>query len=457
MTEPAWTDGFEPYAREIQERFACPGIAVAVARDGKLIYARGFGHRDRESGLPMTAETSMAVASVTKQFTCVGIMQLQEAGLLSVLDPVTRYLPELASRFGPFADVINIHHLMTHSAGFPPLDPTLISGASGYQEFLDRFAAADFAWLGRPGSIFSYSNHGFAMLGAIIERVSGQPCHLYITERILKPAGMVNSSFTPWEDPGVKEMASVYTRRPRARDASDHEVVRTDRYPLQPARASTGALWSTVTDLVRFLEVYRTGGVVGTERILAPESVRAMTSPQMVTYSPGRAYGYGLHVGPRIAGGLLVEHGGNLPFTASYVSLLPESGLTAAIITNVNMAPVDDLLLGALNTAVGVPVQEPAFTVQPYPCPAERLPEFAGRYRTQEGADITVTVAGEGLVVEAVQGQAVQRQEAGCLGPDLFLAGRGETGQRVTFLRGDDGRIWALAMGVRVIPRVPCT
>lgn len=455
MLEPALTGSFEPYAREIQERFACPGIAVAVARNGEMIYARGFGERDREAALPMTPQTTMAVASVTKQFACVAIMQLHEEGRLSILDPVIRYLPELAPRFGRYAELITIHHLMTHSAGFPPLDPKLISEAAGYQEFLDGFSAAEFAWLGRPGSIFSYSNHSYAMLGAIIERVGGKPCHTYITERILKPAGMVNSSFTPWDAPGVKELAAVYTRRPRGRNAADHEVVRTERYPLQPARVSTGALWSTVTDLVRFLEVYRTGGLVGRERILSPESVRAMTSPQMVTHSPGRSYGYGLHVGPRTAGGLLVEHGGNLPFTASYVSLLPESGLTAAIITNVNMVPVDDLLLGALNTAVGVPVRAAPFTSRPYPCPAGRLAEYAGRYGTQEGADIAVSVAGEGLVMEVTQGQAVQRLEAGCIGPDAFLAGSGESGQRVTFLRDDEAKVWALAMGVRVIPRLP--
>lgn len=457
MPEPAWTVQFEPYAREIQERFSCPGIAIAVARDGEMVYARGFGHRDREAALPMTAESTMAVASVTKQFACVAILQLHEEGRLSILDPVIRHLPELAPRFERFAGIITIHHLMTHSAGFPPLDPKLISEASGYQQFLDGFAATEFAWLGRPGSIFSYSNHSYAMLGAIIERVGGRPCHTYITERILKPAGMVNSSFTPWEAPGVKELAAVYTRLPRSRDASDHDVVRTERYPLQPARVSTGALWSTVTDLVRFLELYRTGGMVGRERILSPESVRAMTSPQMVTHSPGRAYGYGLHVGPRTAGGLLVEHGGNLPFTASYASLLPESGLTAAIITNVNMVPVDDLLLGALNTAVGVPLREAPLSSRPYPCPTDRLAEYAGRYATQEGAEITVSPEGEGLVMEVAQGQAVQRLEAGCIGPDAFQAGSGETGQRVTFLREEQAKVWALAMGVRVIPRIPRT
>ncbi|WHX29640.1 serine hydrolase domain-containing protein [Brevibacillus agri] len=171
-----------------------PGAAIGVARGGKLLYQKTFGYRDRENGLPLSADTVFGIASITKSFTCVAIMQLQEAGKLSVHDPVVKYLPEFRAGDEELTKRITIHHFMTHTPGMAPLpfldkamkrsmeqDPA-IAGTEAeeelkklpyldtYEEVLQAIAAFDAKPLGEPGEVFSYNNDAYGLLGAIIER-----------------------------------------------------------------------------------------------------------------------------------------------------------------------------------------------------------------------------------------------------------------------------------------------
>ena len=176
----------------------------------------------------------MGIGSVTKCFTCVAIMQLQEAGKLSVHDPISKYLPEFKTPNEEYTKKMTIHHFMTHTAGFPPL-PTLhaalhrsilndpkIEGVEGeldsaketalaevdsaeknaetkapepqpldtHEEMIDYLSNFDYELIGEPGTEFSYSNDGYSLLGTIIERVTGQTYEDYTKENILVPAGM---------------------------------------------------------------------------------------------------------------------------------------------------------------------------------------------------------------------------------------------------------------------------
>ncbi|MDQ7844596.1 MAG: serine hydrolase domain-containing protein, partial [Armatimonadota bacterium] len=115
------TARFDILEQFIQEKMAethLPGLSIALVERGETVYARGFGFRDGERGLPATPRTLYGIGSVTKSFTCLAIMQLQERGKLRVDDPVDRYLP---LRVKPFGRPITLHHFMTHSSGIPAL------------------------------------------------------------------------------------------------------------------------------------------------------------------------------------------------------------------------------------------------------------------------------------------------------------------------------------------------
>ena len=178
-------------------------------------YFKGFGTRDLENNRPVTDQTVFGLASVTKSFTALAIMQLAERGLLSPQDPVTKYLPEFGiSQFD--ANAVTIEHLITHTAGIPPL-PTLGYSIRGnterdlapksdeqekpfpridtIEQLLDYIAKGEYKMLGAAGSYLSYSNDTYGLLGEIIKSVSGQPYEEYVRQHILQPLGMSRSTF----------------------------------------------------------------------------------------------------------------------------------------------------------------------------------------------------------------------------------------------------------------------
>src|SRR5690625_2957109 len=112
---------FEHQAKQLIEKEQIPGVSLALNEDGTRIYEQGFGYRHVENQLPVTPDTVFGIASMSKSFTCVAIMQLQEAGKLTVHDPVIKHLPNFRLPYPSYAEQITIHHLMTHTSGIPPL------------------------------------------------------------------------------------------------------------------------------------------------------------------------------------------------------------------------------------------------------------------------------------------------------------------------------------------------
>lgn len=469
---------FEAFAEKVMEEYQLPGMAVGVAQAGKPVYARGFGYRDREARLPATVDTVFGIGSITKSFTCVGIMQLQEEGRLSVDDPVVKYLPRFRVARGDGAHRhMTIHHFMTHTAGLPPL-PTLFSAMApsmkgdpaveemlkdaAFGEFknvdtlddlIEFIADLDFELLGPPGSVFSYSNDAYALLGHIIERVSDRSYAEFLDERILGPAGMTRSTLDLDQLARFPEVTTLYAQRSRNTGEGDggrrDEVFAAPRWWQAPAMLAAGFLRSNVADMLRYMEIYRTGGVVGDARILAPESVRAMTHPH-VACAPGMAYGYGLLITPDYQGVTLVEHGGGIKGVAAWVTAVPERDLTAAVLTNLADVPVARLALAAVNACMGVPIERQRVEFTPTQCPAERLPDYEGTYRSGEGAHIKVTAAGGTLRFET-EGES---HEAYAAGDDLFVVRDREEEMAAQFVRDPQGRVYAVHFGFRLIRRV---
>lgn len=464
MTREAWIREWESYIGRRMVQHQVPGVAVGLAVGGRPLYMQGLGWRDRELGLPVTPETVFGIASITKSFTAVAIMQLQEQGKLSVQDPVIKYLPDFRTPDPEQTRTIAIHHLLSHTAGLPPLpgmtacnrdfllaDPLFANTPSAEQarrlpqvntdeEFLAFLGELDYRLLGAPGRRFSYSNDAYVLLGIIIARVSGMDYPTYVTRKILEPAGMERSTFGGTEVlDGWDEVTQLY-----ARDAS-RQVVPAPGWRSSVVASAPGNLKSTASDMLRYAEIYRTSGLVGEARILRPESVQAMTAPA-VTLGPGLHYGYGLMT-QEFRGTTLVHHGGTYKGVKSLMLCAPEAGMTAITLTNFVESPATDIGLAGASAYLGHGADPTQFTMAEVEISREALAEYAHTYNSGEGP-ITFRVGENGLEVENRTGGRLPMRY---VGNDTFLVPFAGVDEPATFYRNEAGQIEAVFFHMRLV------
>ena len=465
-----WTSAFEAFAQNVLEQAKAPGAVIAVAQDGKLLYSQTFGWRNREERLPVTLDTVFGIASVTKSFTCAAIMKLQEAGKLSVDDPVSRYLPEFRFRDERWTNGITIHHFMTHTPGMPPLpfldgamkrsmeqDP-IVAGTQEeeelksvpyvdtYEDVMEAIASYEGMELALPGEAFSYNNDGYGLLGAIIERVSGQPYETYVAEQILQPLGMTRTVFHVEELADREDVTTLYKRM---KTDGEEQVVAAPYWRDAPAMRACGFLKSTARDLLAYLELYRTGGAKeGGASLLSAASLKQMTHPH-ARCDGYRSYGYGLMVSPAFPDGVLIEHGGSLKGISSHIFALPQKELTGVVLCNADGVPVRELVVGLLNAIAG---REP--DAWPYPVQAsglapERHPEYTGTYKSDEWMELEIE-SRDGELFLTVDGQSYPLIP---VETDSFVFLRGNSVVWIDFFRSAAGEVARVSYALRQLLR----
>jgi CubicO group peptidase (beta-lactamase class C family) len=463
---------FEHYAVGLLDGHGVPGAAAAASRDGVVVYERGFGSADVERGIPAGPDTVFGIASVTKSFTAAAIMRLAETGRLTVEDPVLEYLPEFRMPAGN-ASPIRVRHFLTHTPGFPPLPSRwYVFGSSARddpdgatppvsvharppietpEDLMAYLAGGDWTPFGPPGAQFSYCNEGYALLGAIVARVSGRSYIRYVTEEILEPAGLRRTVFgpaPPWPSTGSTPTAGVTTPYIVRKGNGRREIVPARTWWYSDTWNPAGGVCSTVTDLVRYLELYRTGGTVGGQRILSQHSVAAMATPHL-TVGPGQGYGYGLGVLPDYRGGPLIEHSGGRRSISAHVAVSPSHGFAVAALANLADAPVRALAHGLLNALRDVAPETPAIAYPDYAVSEARLAAYGGEYRSREGTVLYVSAAEGRLAIEADG----ERLSGRAVGPDAFVVSTRGMEQYVRFLIDVGDRAHAVAYGGRIIAR----
>ena len=382
-----------------------PSVTVAAVERGETVYARGFGMRDIEHSLPATPRTRYGVGSVTKSFTCVALLQLQEQGRLRVDDPIERYVP-VGVR--PFGEPIRLHHFMTHSSGLPALAyaEAIIrhgSGASdrylpmgGYDDMLTFLNGAEEWVYARPGERWFYLNEGYVLLGAVIERVSGQPYNEYIHDHILRPLGMTRTSFVTGED-DRDETAVPYV-------ITKDKEQRPSRY-LNGRLTSDGGLISSVEEMTAYLKMFLGDGHTGGATILSPSSLQAMLGryvalPQELypgsEARPAGHYGYGLSTYPDFFGHTLAGHGGAVLVSTAHLAFIPDRDVGVVVLANGTGYTLQHIAYFALASMLGEdPWRIPGLR-------AERaLQQLEGHYETYQGTyGATVTRAGDFLMLK---------------------------------------------------------
>ncbi|MBV9927345.1 MAG: beta-lactamase family protein [Acidobacteria bacterium] len=315
------SETFNGYVKE--SRLA--GGVVLVARKGKVAYVEAFGLRDREANSPMREDSIFRIASQTKALVSVGVLMLQEEGRLLISDPVGKYLPEfkettvaVPKQGGGYEVVkakraVTIHDLLTHTSGVGyggglARDRWEAAKITGWY-FADRdepvgatvarMAALPFD--AQPGEKFVYG-YSTDILGALVEKVSGQPLDEFLRARIFEPLGMKDTQFY-LPDSKAERLAVVYSSKEsggleRAPDPGG--MVGQGAYVKGPRKSFSGGagLTSTAQDYARFLSMMLNGGELDGKRILSRKSVELMTVDHLngVPYNPGEGFGLGFDV-----------------------------------------------------------------------------------------------------------------------------------------------------------------
>jgi CubicO group peptidase (beta-lactamase class C family)/dienelactone hydrolase len=306
-----------------------PGLSLAIMRDGKIVFAKGYGKRSIEDGAPVEPDTLFAVGSVTKQFACACILLLAEEGKLSVDDKVAKYYPALTR-----ADQITLYDLMTHTSGYAdyyPLDfvDRRLVKPIDEDALLSEYAEKRLDF--KPGARWSYSNTGYVVLGRVVEKVSGKPFGQFLKERILDPLGMTHSAIEPGSDIGLR--ARGYTAFALG--------------PLEPAPPEAdgwlsfaGNLWASASDLVRWDLALIEG------RVLKPASLRLMTTSRVLNNFKRAGYGCGLAL-KAVDGETVLTHFGAVSGFYSSNAIIPKTRSAVVVLTN-----SEHLNPGAIHTAI---------------------------------------------------------------------------------------------------------
>ncbi len=293
-----------------------PGATVAVVKDGKLFFAKGYGYADLNNHKPVIAnQTIFRIGSVSKLFTWTAVMQLAEQGKLDLNADVNTYLKDFKIP-DTYPQPITLTHLMTHTPGFDTR-VRLLAHSPDELEPMGKFLAHDMPARVRPaGELSAYSNYGVALAGYIVEQVSGMPFEQYVEENILKPLDMRNSTFQqPLPLDLQADMAVGYTYRNGAYRAEPFEY-----YQIPPAATMS----STATDMAKFMIAHLQEEQYGNARILQTATAKKMHS-QLITHDrrvSGWAYGF---MELNLNNQRMIQHGGDtVRLFHSLLVLLPE-------------------------------------------------------------------------------------------------------------------------------------
>lgn len=447
----------DPTIEKVLQDHKLPGIGVGIVYKGEMIYAKGFGQANIVQNILATPDTVFRIASVSKTFAAVGLMQLWEQGQFDLHDPVNDYLVDYKVRHANrHAPPITFHHLLTHTAGlgeFTRLTDYLRPKAHfnvvrpntsvpPLRTLYGRTLSAECF----PGEKWCYANNGFATVGQLVADISGQPFPDYIRDHILAPLGMDKSDF--WRSDRVRDgLAIGYKYRAKKREFKPV-------WDLEQVTTAAGAMYATINDMGRYMAALM--GQNGA--ILKPETLDLMFTPQYQLDERLQGMGYGFKV-DRWNEQRVVAHDGLWLGFISSMFVAPEAGLGVIALTNTANAIAISLAHGLMRRMLGA---SRALKKRPeadgLPDMPDLWPSLIGYYGpkpgfnsnfrlwTSYGGELEVYQNGDDLHIRSIrgswkEGRSLKRAEDGdplsfAIGSRAVIFKRNETGEPERLLLG---------------------
>lgn len=399
------------------DRYPSGGV-VLVARRGRVLLRRSYGLADVELGVPMHPDHVLGTGSITKQFTAIAVLQLVAEGRLSLTEDVRRYLPE----FPTHGRSITIEQLLTHTSGLAN-----VVDREDFDQLARRdHTPAELLALTRdmplhfePGQGFRYSDSGYFVLGAVIERISGSKYGDYLEQRLFRPLGMTDTWYGDDE--------RVIPRRAQGYSVREGALVRAS-YLSMTVPYAAGAVFSTVDDLLRWDTALRAGEVV--PRALLERAWAPVTLPDGT--STGYGFGWKLCT---LAGFATIEHGGFINGFLASLLHLPEADTTVIVLTN-NDADAPDA--GWLARRLARRLLTGSTELSPYTLTDAERAALVGRYEIRAGDVRTIFAREETLHSQRNDGPA---RPLMALSPTELSPASADGALVMKFELGVDGRV----------------
>lgn len=360
-----------------------PGAAVIVTKNGKTIYRNAFGLAHLEKKTPLKPDDVLRIGSVTKQFTAVSILLLADQGKLTLSDPITKHLTD----YPKTGDSITIEHLLTHTSGVTSYTdmPEYLGNMEkklAVNDIIARFK--DLPLKFAPGTRWEYSNSGYFLLGAIIERASGMRYAEFVAKHIFVPLNMQDSAYEGFER-STKRRVEGYSDRAKVAAAIDMS---------QPYAA--GSLVSTVDDLAKWDAAINAG------KLLKPTIWKQAFSPYTLTNGSKTSYGYGWQV-RKLQGSDALAHSGGINGFVSMGIHVPEPKIYVAMLSNRSGgggATPTFLAEKIAAIAMGKPYKD----LQPITLDNAALDKHIGIYQIDDKTTRTITREGNQLFIQRTGG-----------------------------------------------------
>jgi CubicO group peptidase (beta-lactamase class C family) len=335
-------DGFDDFMAKAMTEFKVPGAAVAVVKDGKIVFAKGYGYRDVAHKLPVTGATLFPIASITKSFTVTALGTLVDQGRLDWDKPVREYLPGFRMYDPVATEQLSTRDMVTHRSGLPRHDLVWYSSSFTREQLVERLRYLE---PNKPiRSKFQYNNLMFMTAGYLSGRIAGSSWEDLVRQRILEPLGMTNTKFSSEEARKTPDYALPYRKNRKT------EIVSVIEFSRWGDVGPAGAINSCIDDMAKYLLMHVNKGNAGGKQILGKNNADQMQSPQMVIQgSPlfaeqsEETYGMGLFI-EVYRGHKHVNHGGNLDGFSLELSFLPDDGIGVVVLTNLSGTPLRDLV-----------------------------------------------------------------------------------------------------------------
>jgi CubicO group peptidase (beta-lactamase class C family) len=324
-----------------REIWRVPGLALAIVKDGEVIFSEGFGLRNIRDSLPVTKNTIFAIGSATKPFTTMTMAMLVSEGRLDWDEPVRTYLPTFKMFDDMATERMTPRDLVTHRSGLPRHDIMWYGSTFSRQELFDRLQYLepneDFR------TTFQYQNLMFMTAGYLVGQLTDGTWEDVVRDRIFVPLGMANSNFSVEESQQSADFAVGY------RETEDEQIV---EMPFRniTTMGPAGSINSSIADMTRWVQFHLDAGKLGDSQLVSSALIAEMHTPQMVISEPAEfterlqaSYGLGWFI-EAYRGHNRVHHGGNIDGFSALVSLLPQDRLGMVVLTNANATPLPSIV-----------------------------------------------------------------------------------------------------------------
>ena len=441
------------------DRTDAPGCALGVYQDGKVLYARGYGMASLQNGIALSPRSVLDVGSISKQFTAMAILLLQQEGKLSLDDPIRKYIPEMPA----YADKVTLRRALSQTSGLRDL--YVMWGQTGRAfagdtidalRVITRSAEPNY----EPGARYLYTNSGWILAAQIVYRLTGKTLAQFAEERIFRPLGMYDTRYLADASMVIPNLADSYAPRPGggfrlARSAYDGAIM------------GAGAVQTTVEDFGRWLNNYDAATIGGRQILETMTTATTLNDGSPATSGANTAYAVGLSVGT-LRGLRVISHGGSWAGFRGHFLRFPEQRYAVATFCNFSTSGPDSLARKVAGIYLGDQMQPDSaamwtasLAAAPHrELPVESLRSLVGVWRNDERGEVRRTrLLGDSLV--ATGGERVrlvpiagERFRAGS-GIEISFAGAAArpqqmivrtTGETVTFTRADTAALTPAAL-----------